>query len=362
MSNPFVVGPAGPLVGLFRRTLSSVRRPLVALLAGASLAFAATAADRPDGPEPLRLGLHRAAQPEHGGLYQGVVEGHYRACGLDVEIVPGGPGVDHRASLLAGTVDVHVGASLLGALLAVEQGLPVRVVSASFQKDPLALVAHPDSEFEEWNDLLGAERYLLSDAAFRTYFRWMAADHGFDASRRVPLDAEAAASFLTDPRAVRQGYATSDAFEIERALGRAPEVFLFAENGLDGYAMTTEVLQRTLDERPEAIRCLVEATARGWEGYLHGDGARANAAIRAANPDVTDEQIAFAIDRLKAHGIVEGGDAALRGIGAMRAERVRAFHDAMVDAGVLSESLDVERAYTLEYLDGGVRPDPEARP
>ena len=302
-------------------------------------------------PEPFVLGLNGLPGPEHGGFFQAAVEGHYRQCGLDVRIVPGGPGIDRRTDLIAGTVDIHAGTNLLGAILAVEQGIDLTVAAAWFQKDPQALVTHPDSELLEWNDLLGAERYVLPEHVFRTYFRWLVADQGFDESRRVaPDDSDA---LLDDPGTVRQGYATSLPFEIERELGQPPNVFLFADNGLDGYAMTSEVMQRTLDERPDAVACFVEATAAGWRGYLHGDSHRASATIGEANPAVTEERIRFAIDVMNRRGIVEGGAAALDGIGSIRPERIRNFHDAMVDAGVVSDGLDVERVYTLDVVDGG---------
>ena len=325
----------------------------IAALAAGTVVCAGDAAGRD--LEPFVLGLNGVARPEHGGFYQALAEGRYEACGLALEIVPGGPGVDHRASLIAGEIDVNVGTHLLGAIQAAEQALPLRVVAAWFQKDPQALIAHPDSGFEEWNDLLGAERYALSDNVFRTYFRWMVADHGFDASRRVAPGADTAE--LSDPRTVRQGYATSDPFDVERALGRAPNVFLFADNGLDGYAMTSEVMQATLDERPDRIACFVDATAMGWRTYLHGDNAEANALIRGANPRIDDERIRFAVENLKARGIVDGGDASVDGAGAMRAERIREFHDAMVDAGVVSGELDIDRVYTLDFVNHGVGVD-----
>ena len=41
------------------------------------------------------------AQAEHGGYYQAIGKGYYAACGLDLTIRQGGPGID-PAQLLAG--------------------------------------------------------------------------------------------------------------------------------------------------------------------------------------------------------------------------------------------------------------------
>ena len=52
-----------------------------------------------------------------------------------------------------------------------------------------------------------------------------------------------------------------------------------------------------------------EASAIGWKTYINGDNAKANALIKRDNPDMTDEQIAFSIAKMKEYGIVDSGDA-----------------------------------------------------
>ena len=49
---------------------------------------------------------------------------------------------------------------------------------------------------------------------------------------------------------------------------------------------------------------------------------------------MTDEQIAFSIAKMKEYGIVDSGDTAKLGIGAMTDERMKDFFDKMVKAGL----------------------------
>ena len=79
----------------------------------------------------------------------------------------------------------------------------------------------------------------------------------------------------------------------------------------------------------------VDASAIGWHHYLYGDNAKANAAIKKENPELTDGQIAFSIAKLKQYGIVDSGEALKSGIGAMSDERVKDFFDKMVKAGLV---------------------------
>src|ERR1700721_657786 len=72
-----------------------------------------------------------------------------------------------------------------------------------------------------------------------------------------------------------------------------------------------------LEEHPDIVQPFLDASAIGWYHYLYGDNAKANEAIKHDNPEMTDEQIAYTIGKLKEYGIVDSGDTLTKGIGAM---------------------------------------------
>jgi len=109
---------------------------LVAMLGFASIGFAQTL------PKVVFL-TNWFAEAEHGGFYQAVAEGTYKRLGLDVEVKMGGPQVNVVQLLLAGQADLVMGYDLQTIKL-IEQGLPVVTVGATFQKDSVVLIAHPD--------------------------------------------------------------------------------------------------------------------------------------------------------------------------------------------------------------------------
>ena len=76
--------------------------------------------------------------------------------------------------------------------------------------------------------------------------------------------------------------------------------------------------------------------------------------IKADNPDMTDEQIAFSIAKLREHGIVDSGDTATMGVGAMTDARIKDFYDKMDAAGVIDAGIDISKACTLAFVDKGV--------
>ena len=109
-----------------------------------------------------------------------------------------------------------------------------------------------------------------------------------------------------------------------------------------------------METNPGLVQRFVDASAIGWYHYLYGDNAKANAAIKHANPEMTDGQIAYSVAKLKEYGVVDSGDALRLGIGAMTDARVKDFFDAMVKAGVVRPATDYRKAYTLQFVNKGV--------
>ena len=293
------------------------------------------------------------AQAEHGGYYQAVADGTYAACGLDVTIAQGGPQVSGRPLMLAGKIDFYMGGNMLQAFSAVQENIPVRIVAATFQKEPQVLMSHPGQGLDTWEDLKKAEQYILGDEGFQSYFQWMISEFGFDAAKRVPYTFNPA-PFIANKMSVQQGYVTSEPYAVEQEGGFVPNQFLLADQGFDAYATTIETMQETIDKRPDVVKCFVDGSAKGWYNYLYGDNKAANELIKKDNPDMTDEQIAFSIEQMKKFGIVDSGDTEKLGIGAMTDERMKSFYDKMVAAKVMPADIDIKKAYTLDFVNKGV--------
>jgi NitT/TauT family transport system substrate-binding protein len=299
----------------------------------------------------FRYGTNWVAQAEHGGFYQAMVDGTYRACGLEVTIVPGGPQVNGRAMMLAGRLEGFMGGNTLEAFDAVKEGIPLTVVFAAFQKEPQVILTHPGkaSSFEDLKNLT----LFIGDAGYASYYQWMISAFGFTPEQRRVYTYNAA-PFIADENSGMQGYVTSEPFAVEHEGGFKPDVWLIADAGFETYSTTVEVRNDFLAENPEAVKCFAEGSALGWVNFLYGDNAAAIAKIKEDNPDMSDEQIAFSIDSLKRYGIVDSGDALTLGVGAMTDARIRSFYDSMVKAGVVDEGIDITKAYTLAFVNQGV--------
>src|SRR5690242_14649525 len=241
------------------------------------------------------------AEAEHGGFYQALAENTYRAQGLDVEVKMGGPQINVMQLLLAGQADLVMGYDLQ-TIKAVEQNLPVITVAATFQKDPAVLIAHPGIK-----DLaeLKSKTLLIGQASETTFWPWLKAKYGFTDAQKRPY-AFSVQQFLVDKNSAQQGYLTSEPFTIEKG-GVKPVVFLLADYGYPPYAETIVVTDKTLKSKGDMIKKFIAATAAGWKSYLK-QPAPGNALIRKANPEMTDELLAFGVNKMRDYGLVTGGD------------------------------------------------------
>jgi NitT/TauT family transport system substrate-binding protein len=315
-----------------------VRRACLAL---ASAAMAVTLHAQPQ--DKLVFATDWLAQAEHGGFYQAVAEGIYRKYGLDVTIRMGGPQVNGLQLLAAGQLDVVMG-DALQVLSAVEQGVPVTAIAATFQKNPTVIIAHPG--VAKLEDLKG-KPIAVAAASNTTFWPWLKQRYGFTDSQKRPY-AFSVQPFLVDKNLSQQGFATSEPFSIEKA-GVTPAVFLLAERGYPPYSEVLAVRRNTLSDKADALTRFVRASAEGWKSYL-ANPAPGNALIKRDNPQMSDELLAYGHRKMKEYGIVAAGDTATQGLLTMTDARWQQTVEFLRGAGLAKAGVDYAQAYTLSIV------------
>ena len=334
--------------GVFRLN----RRVALGLLAGPVLL---PIARRPRAQTLDRLSFQTdwGAQAEHGGYYQALAAGLYKAKGLEVDLRPGGPNLNNSQLLMAGRADLIMAGSF-GAFAFLQAQAPFFTIAAIFQKDPQALLAHPGSGIDGFDKLKG-KTLLISNGGRVAYWPYLRKKFGLSDDQVRPYNFQMA-PFLSNPNALQQGFVTSEAYSIAQALGKPPVVLMLADSGFSSYQTTIATSRKLATEKKEVVQRFVDATLEGWAQYLKGGPATeaANALIKKANPEQTDDRLAFAVRALNERGIVRSGDALSDGIGAMSDARWKGFYDSMADVEVFPRGMDVRQAYTLEFVNKGV--------
>ena len=300
------------------------------------------------------------AEAEHGGYYQAVADGSYKACGLDVEIQMGGPSVNNRPLLPVGKIDFLMGGNMLNAFDAVKQKVPTMVVAAHFQRDPQGLMAHPGA-YEKFEDLKKAPVIFISSYGLASFYQWMKSAYGFREEQVKPYQFSIA-PFLANKASAVQAYLTAEPLSAEREGKFKPKFFLLADHGWSSYSTTVETRNDLIAKKPQVVQCFVDASSIGWTNYLYGDRKAADALIKKHNPEMDDATIIYSIAKMKEHDIVDSGDALKFGIGAMTDARMRDFHAKMIKAGLFKEGeIDLARSYTLQFVNKGVGLDVRKR-
>lgn len=337
----------------FLRSQRSVLAAVVGVLVGALIGTAAAAAQArapaqaQAQAQPVRFGTDWKAEAEHGGYYQAIATGIYRRYGLDVALRQGGPQVNHAQLLAAGRLDFNIATNSFVPLNFVRQNIPMVAVAAIFQKDPSVLIAHPGQGDDSLAALKGKPIMIGSDTRIGSWI-FLKKKFGYTDDQIRPY-AFSVAPFLADPKAIQQGYLSSEPFTIEQA-GVKPVVLLLADAGYSSYSSLIETSDKLVRDHPDLVQHFVDASIEGWYSYLYGDPAPANALIKRDNPEMTDALLAYGIAKIKEYGIVDSGDAKKTGIGTMTEARWQDFFETMAGAGVYPAQMDYKKAFTLAFI------------
>ena len=324
-------------------TVLSSHRSIRRVFAASLLALGAMGSARAQ--EQFTYMTNWYAQAEHGGFYQAVATGIYKKLGLDVTIKMGGPQVNIMQIMAAGQTECVMGSSDLQMMQVRESGVPVVTVAAIFQKDPQVLIAHEDvKSFEQ----MKGKTILIAQSANRGYWPWVKAKFGLTDEQTRPYTFNIQ-PFVADKNVVQQGYLTSEPYAIQKA-GVKANTLMFSDYGYPAYATTISCMDKTVKERAKAVAAFVRGSAEGWKSYL-ADPAPGNALIKKDNPNMTDDQLAYSVAKLKETGMVLGGDAAKLGVGVMTETRLKASLDFLAGAKLLDPSkVDLATAFPTTFV------------
>ncbi len=270
-----------------------------ALLLGA-LPFAAAAASQP--PAKITVQLDWMAEPEHGGFYQAQARGFFREAGLDVVLIPGGPGTHVMPAVATGRADIGQ-ADDISTLLQQAEGLPFVQFAAVFQDDPSGILVHADSSVRRFEDLQGKTIIARPGWPFLEFLK-----RKYGLTVNVVAQNFSSAAFLSNREALQQGYYIAEPYHITQAGGKMPRFLSTWEAGFRGYAVLI-TNRRFARERAAELRAFTAAYLRGWRDYLAGDPAPAHAAMKQANANNTDGFMAFSRDMILKERLVTGRDA-----------------------------------------------------
>jgi NitT/TauT family transport system substrate-binding protein len=275
-------------------------------------------ANETEGPaKTLRIGMPWIFSDGFSPLYIGIEKGYFAEVGLEIEMVPGGPGKDHLQTLAAGRIDF--------AIVADGMNLPVFTASrtssadvvavASFLKEnPVAYLSlDPDTPATERSDAT-VEIADFSDSVIGVlrgrahYVQYLVYEHGLDPERvKVRWTGSTPDALLSGVVDHWAAWILDQPRLLEKSGHRNWRAFRFHDLGWKQYCDLIVARRDSLIEDPETTRRFLAAFHKALEFYLENPPEAAQITARyARDVDYSAEDVLkrFAIE----HDIVRGDD------------------------------------------------------
>ena len=283
------------------------------------------------GLRKISVQLNWFPEPQFGGLYAALENGHFRAAGLDVELIKGGADVPAGQLVASGNTEVAVvSAAQLATLRA--RGGRATAVFASFQKAPRSVIVREDSDLKTLKSVWEAKGRIMADSGL-PWVRWLTRKYGPTGLSFVPYGGSLA-PFISKDVTAMQAFATAEPVQLEA--DKVPtRVFLVADTGYDPYDVVLAVHDDLLTSEPVTVEAFTRALAAGWKDYL-ANPAATNGVIKRLNPDFSARTLELAAAKLPA--FVQSEDTASHRLGWMTAERWNTLLDQLVTIGELDSS------------------------
>jgi len=274
-------------------------------------------------------------------------KGYYAQENLKVNFLEGGPGVDIAQRVLSGQADFGVLAPEF-ILMARSQGQPLTSISAIYRRSAVVFVARADSGIVRPADFLGKTVATKSESGavvdLETQFYAMMNQLGLDVSQVniVPYDSDYTA-FYQGEADVTAAYFTGGLIRM-RQQGLQLNLIWPADYGVHFYSDTLVTTDELVAENPDLVLRFLRASLRGWQTAIE-DYTQA-VAITLEYAQVKDAALQTAMMEAMLPLVHTGEDH----IGWMKAERWQGMYDILHEQRLLAAPFDVQRAYTLRFL------------
>jgi NitT/TauT family transport system substrate-binding protein len=320
------------------------------LLAGCSRTAAPSLpdTDAPAPPEKIRFKTDWFPQAEHGGFYQAAAKGFYKDAGVDVEIVPGGPGVIVPQLLLSGQVDLAMGRSD-DIIVWAQQDLPFVIVGVYMERDPQALLLHDDDPAKTFADLDNRSIMAEPSVHWMDYLRFKY----HITLRQIPLN-YGIAGFMADKTFIQQCFVTSEPYYV-RKNGGHPRTLMLSESGYNPYRVIFGT-QAFVRAHPEAVRRFIAASLRGWDDFMNGDRSAAKARISKLNENMSDDLIEYSVQAMRNEHVVYGKPEEGERLGLMTRKRMQDQVEELAQLKIIPQLLPLGKFVRFDLLPAPLQP------
>jgi NitT/TauT family transport system substrate-binding protein len=320
-------------------------KPVCAVLSAAALCLLAGChrQTNTNGLVPVKFQTDWYPQPEHGGFYTALAKGYYKAEGLDVTILPGGPYITGDTLVATNQVQFAMNSSdhILDAVANSQE--PLLAIGATMQHDPQGIMVRANSPIHTWADLNG---HTVAVKPGSTWWEFLRSKFHLDQVKEIPATFSVA-NFVQDPSYMQQCFLTSEPYFAAKA-GAPARVLLNRDAGYDPYRIFYTSRSYAL-QHPDIVAKFTRASIHGWQDYMQ-DPTAANAMIEKLNPAMLPAWADYSYTTLKAGNFITGQDASGDHTGQFDPARWQTMYQQLRDLGVIKRPIDPATVYTTKFL------------
>ena len=318
----------------------------LALFAAAVL-YASSAAAQP--LEKFTFALNWFAVGDHAAYWVALDKGYFAKAGLDVTLENSKGSGDSIAKVDTGRADAGL-ADTAPVLAADARGAKVKMVGMVFDKTPLNFFSRKDNPVTKPKDLVGKTIGAPPGDSQRQAWPAFAKANGIDPDSVTWINIEPSAKYaaLASKRVdVIGDYATGAPF-VEKAVGAGNLVAMpWSEFGFELYSMSIMASEKTMKERPKALRAFLQAAYMGWHDVM-ADPKAALAIFKKHVPEIDlsiiEPNMMLGLDLMRTRNYAD------HGIGWIDAKKMCASVDLINTYMGLAKKMDCKDVYTTEFL------------
>ena len=218
---------------------------------------------------PITFQLNWVAGGANAGFAAALVEGYYKAAGLDVKVVEGN-GSGNTAQMVAANQSQIAYADAVAISQLIAKGAPMKVLSTVYQSNPNAVLALKKTGIKSVKDLAGKKVGVPSGSSQTTMLPLFLTANGLKESDLSLINMPPTSMVPS----LLQGQVDAilgsiDAYQIQlEAQGATLDVYRFADHGVPTVSTSIFASNSYIKDNPEVVKKFIAASLKGWSFAL----------------------------------------------------------------------------------------------
>ena len=231
--------------------------------------FAVLAGGNAAAQTPITFQLNWVAGGANAGFAAALVEGYYKAAGLDVKVVEGN-GSGNTAQMVAANQSQIAYADAVAISQLIAKGAPMKVLSTVYQSNPNAVLALKKTGIKSVKDLAGKKGGVPSGSSQTTMLPLFLTANGLKESDLSLINMPPTSMVPS----LLQGQVDAilgsiDAYQIQlEAQGATLDVYRFADHGVPTVSTSIFASNSYIKDNPEVVKKFIAASLKGWSFAL----------------------------------------------------------------------------------------------